>query len=52
MRLPKNILELEQFMIEEWDKIPNKVLNNFIFYFLFFLFLFLSPADKIHDVIC
>ena len=30
MRLPKNILELEQFMIEEWDKIPNKVLNNFI----------------------
>ena len=30
MRLPKNILELEQFMIEECDKIPNKVLNNFI----------------------
>ena len=30
MRLPKNILELEQFMIEEWDKISNKILNNFI----------------------
>jgi len=30
MRMPKNILELEQYMIEEWNKIPNNILNNYI----------------------
>jgi transposase len=30
MRIPKNILELEQYMIEEWNKIPNNILNNYI----------------------
>ena len=30
MRLSKNILELEQFMIEEWEKIPNRIIINLI----------------------
>lgn len=30
MRLPQNFLELEQFMIEEWEKIPNRIIINLI----------------------
>jgi len=29
-RKPKNCKELEQFMTEEWDNIPNAVLINLI----------------------
>src|SRR6185312_12407098 len=30
MRMPKNLSELEQYMAEEWDRIPNSVLINCI----------------------
>jgi len=30
MRMPQNLSELEQYMIEEWDKIPNNVLINLV----------------------
>jgi transposase len=29
-RMPKNVDELKRFMVEEWDKIPQKVVNNVI----------------------
>jgi len=30
MRLPQNLLKLEQFMMEEWEKIPNRIIINLI----------------------
>lgn len=30
MRMPHNLSELEQYMTEEWDKIPNNILINLI----------------------
>ena len=30
MRLPQNLLKLEQFMMEEWKKIPNRIIINLI----------------------
>ena len=30
MQMPKNLSELEQHMVEEWDRIPNSVLINCI----------------------
>ena len=30
MRMPKNLSELEQYMAEEWDRIPNSILINCI----------------------
>ncbi len=30
MRMPKDLPELEQYMIEEWDRIPNNIIINFI----------------------
>ena len=29
-RQPKNIAELEQFMVEEWDSIPQYIIINLI----------------------
>ena len=29
-RMPKNVDELKRFMVEEWDKIPQEVVNNVI----------------------
>ena len=28
--MPKDIVELKQFMVEEWDKIPRDVVQNLI----------------------
>ena len=30
MHMPKDLSELEQYMAEEWDRIPNNVLINCI----------------------
>ena len=30
MCMPKNLSKLEQYMAEEWDRIPNSVLTNCI----------------------
>ena len=29
-RRPQNLIELEEFMIEEWDEIPEEIIKNLI----------------------